>query len=75
MPSAEIFGAIVIIAIVFFVVAIFFSFIPLGLWISAIAAGVKVGLGSLIGMRLRKVRPAKIINPLIKGNKAGLSLQ
>ncbi len=74
MPSAGIFGAIVVIALLFLVIAVLFSFIPLGLWISAIAAGVKVGLGSLIGMRLRKVRPAKIINPLIKGNKAGLNL-
>jgi len=70
----ELFGTIVLIAVIFLVIALFFSFIPLGLWISAIAAGVKVGLGSLIGMRLRKVRPAKIINPLIKGNKAGLNL-
>ncbi|WBW97562.1 flotillin-like protein FloA [Oceanirhabdus sp. W0125-5] len=74
MPGTGIFGLIVGIAILFFIIAIFFSFIPLGLWISAIAAGVKVSLGSLIGMRLRKVRPAKIINPLIKGNKAGLNL-
>ena len=36
---------------------ILFSFVPVGLWISAIAAGVKVTLISLIGMRLRRVTP------------------
>ena len=45
---------------------IILSFIPIGLWISALAAGVKVGIVDLIGMRLRRVSPVKIMNPLIK---------
>jgi len=36
------------------------------LWISAYFSGVKVGLGTLIGMRLRRVSPRQIIQPLIK---------
>lgn len=55
-------------------VAIIFSFIPVGLWISALAAGVKIGIITLIGMRLRRVPPAKIVNPLIKAQKAGLNV-
>ena len=51
---------------------VLFSFIPVGLWISALAAGVKVGLINLIGMRLRRVPPNKIVLPLIKATKAGL---
>ena len=51
-----------------------FSFIPVGLWISAMAAGVRVGIVTLIGMRLRRVPPARIVNPLIKADKAGLSI-
>lgn len=51
-----------------------FTFIPLGLWISALAAGVRVSIITLIGMRLRRVPPHKIVNPLIKADKAGLSL-
>ena len=39
----------------------FFWIVPVGLWISAIAAGVKVNIGSLVGMRLRRVPPQKII--------------
>jgi uncharacterized protein YqfA (UPF0365 family) len=54
--------------------AVFFSFVPIGLWISAMAAGVKVGLFNLVGMRIRRVIPARIINPLIKATKAGLEL-
>jgi len=55
-------------------VVIIFSFIPVGLWISALAAGVRVGIFTLIGMRLRRVPPARIVNPLIKADKAGLNI-
>ncbi len=48
--------------------------VPVGLWIAAIASGVTVRLPNLVGMRLRKVRPARIILPLISANKAGLNL-
>ncbi|MCG9969465.1 flotillin-like protein FloA [Pelotomaculum terephthalicicum JT] len=55
-------------------VVVIFSFIPVGLWISALAAGVRVGIVTLIGMRLRRVPPARIVNPLIKADKAGLNI-
>jgi uncharacterized protein YqfA (UPF0365 family) len=48
--------------------------VPVGLWIAAIASGVRVKLTSLVGMRLRKVRPPGIILPLISATKAGISL-
>ena len=47
---------------------------PDGMWISALAAGVKVGLFNLVGMRLRRVPPHKIVMPLIKAIKAGLDM-
>ncbi len=55
-------------------IAVFFNFVPIGLWISAIAAGVNVGIFNLIGMRLRRVPASKIVLPLIKANKAGLDV-
>lgn len=58
--------------VVFFI--ILFSFVPIGLWISALAAGVNVSIMTLIGMRLRRVSPSKIIMPLIKAQKAGLDV-
>jgi len=63
-------------ALLLFIVllTLFFNFIPVGLWISAISAGVKVRLWSLVGMRLRRVKPSRVINPLIKGTKAGLNV-
>jgi uncharacterized protein YqfA (UPF0365 family) len=51
------------------------SFIPVRLWIEAIFSGVKIGLGSLIGMRLRKVSPPAVIRPQIAATKAGLALR
>ena len=58
-----------------FVLLLFFLyFVPVGLWITAIFSGVRVGLGTLIGMRLRKVNPGDIVRPLISATKAGLDL-
>jgi uncharacterized protein YqfA (UPF0365 family) len=68
-----IFAAVIaIVAIV--AIALFFYFVPLGLWITAIFSGVRVGIGTLVGMRLRKVDPAAIIRPLISATKAGMTL-
>ena len=65
-------GFLFILAIV--VIGIFLHFVPIGLWISALAADVHVGIFTLIGMRMRRVPPAKIVMPLIKANKAGLEV-
>ncbi|HSJ09220.1 MAG TPA: flotillin-like protein FloA [Longimicrobiales bacterium] len=48
--------------------------VPVRLWIEAVSAGVHVGLGDLIGMRLRKVNPAAVVRPLINATKAGINL-
>ena len=64
-------SVIIIVAAIIFLV-IFFSFVPVGLYISARASGVKVGIGQLVAMRIRKVVPSRIVNPMIKATKAGL---
>ena len=66
--------AIIIIVVVAVLLILFFSFVPLGLWISARASGVSVGILQLVGMRVRKVVPSRIVNPLIKATKAGLEV-
>jgi uncharacterized protein YqfA (UPF0365 family) len=48
--------------------------VPVRLWIEASFAGVRVGLGDLVGMRLRKVSPASVVRPMIAATKAGLHL-
>ena len=67
-------GKYIILGIIVVLVIGFFSLVPMGLWISAVASGVKVGVIHLIGMRLRRVRPAYIVMPMIKATKAGLKL-
>lgn len=54
--------------------SVFLHFVPIGLWISALAADVHVGIFTLVGMRMRRVPPSKIVMPLIKANKAGLGV-
>jgi uncharacterized protein YqfA (UPF0365 family) len=48
--------------------------VPVRLWVTALASGVRVSMGSLIGMRLRKIHPPSIVYPLISSSKAGLPL-
>ncbi|MBS1505063.1 MAG: flotillin-like protein FloA [Bacteroidetes bacterium] len=52
----------------------FMYFVPVGLWITAIFAGVRITIGELIGMRIRKVPPGVIVNSLITATKAGLQV-
>jgi uncharacterized protein YqfA (UPF0365 family) len=70
-------GAIFVIAIVIVVIvflAIILSYVPVMLWISALAAGIRVSIFTLVGMRLRRVTPSKVIIPLIKAQKAGINV-
>ena len=68
-------GEIVLLCVIGLLVVLFFVFIPVGLWISAVAANVRVGIFDLVGMRLRRVAPGKIVFPLIKATKAGLTVK
>ncbi len=65
---------IVLIGIIALLIVLFFAVVPVGLWVSSLAANVKISIFNLIGMRLRRVKPAKIVMPLIKARKAGLNL-
>lgn len=65
---------IAVLTIAFLLIVFFLYFVPVGLWITAIFSGVRVGLGTLIGMRLRKVNPGDIVRPYISASKAGLPL-
>ncbi|MEN6413321.1 MAG: flotillin-like protein FloA [Veillonellales bacterium] len=67
-------GPVLMLLLILVGISVFLHFVPLGLWISAIAAGVRVGILTLVGMRLRRVPPAQIVLPLIKANKAGLDV-
>jgi uncharacterized protein YqfA (UPF0365 family) len=63
---------IIVVALIF--LGILLSFVPVMLWISALAAGVRISIFTLVGMRLRRVTPSRVVNPLIKAHKAGLNV-
>jgi uncharacterized protein YqfA (UPF0365 family) len=63
------------IVVVFLAIIAFFVFLyyfPFGLWISARAAGVPLGIFSLLRMRLMRVPPSVIVSSLITATKAGV---
>ena len=65
---------LILFAIVIFLF-LFTYFIPVGLWVTAYFAGVKVAIfRDLVGMRLRKVPPRAIVQPKISATKAGLDV-
>ena len=65
---------IIVSVLVLVLLVVFFTVIPVGMWISAVASGVKISVFSLVGMKLRRVRPIFIVRPMIKATKAGLKL-
>src|SRR5690554_995910 len=71
----EVLAPFIFLVIVILFVVVLFTFVPVGLWVSALAAGVKVGLFNLIGMRLRRIVPNRIVLPLIKAEKAEIDVQ
>lgn len=71
MPELVLY-VVIAFAVVLFLMLL--NFVPLGLMISAWAAGVHVGLFTLVGMRLRRVPPARIVLPKIKASKAGIDV-
>ena len=62
--------AVLALALIYF----FARFFPVGLWISAMASGVRVRISILIGMRFRRISPGDVVRPLIKATKAGLNI-
>jgi uncharacterized protein YqfA (UPF0365 family) len=75
MDEAAVFAIIIAAGVAVALIGLFLYFVPLGLWITAIFSGVRVGLGALIGMRLRKIPPGDIVRPLINATKAGIDLE
>ncbi|WP_093310192.1 flotillin-like protein FloA [Tindallia californiensis] len=74
MPIETLIGLIITLAVILVILSVFLSFFPIGLWITAMFSGVRIGIFTLVGMRFRRVRPSSIVNPLIKATKAGLEM-
>jgi len=71
----ELLAPVLVATLIIVVLFIFFTFIPVGLWITAFFSGVRVSLGTLVGQRLRRIPPARIILPMIKSFKAGIPVE
>jgi len=73
MPTGDIINLFIVFSVIA-VIAVIAWAVPVRLWIEAISADVQIGIGQLIGMRLRKVSPPAVVRPLIWATKAGLQL-
>lgn len=71
MPFVVILMALAAIFIISFM-GVFFYF--LGIWIRALMSGARVSIWSLVGMKLRRIPPALIVDARIQLVKAGLAL-
>jgi len=68
--------SLIIIIAIAFIIILFLYFIPVRLYIAAIASGVKIKIfQDLIGMRLRRVPPSIIVNAMIAAAKAGVAVE
>ncbi len=65
---------LLLVLVILIVLAVFFRYVPLGLWITALASGVPVKISTLVGMRFRRIPPQQMVNAFIQGRKAGLDV-
>src|SRR5271165_255925 len=69
--SVGLFIIVLLLIIAFFV---FLYYVPLGLWVRAAAAGVRLGIFSLFRMRVIGIPPSVIVDSLIMARKAGIDV-
>ncbi|SDC72285.1 Uncharacterized protein YqfA, UPF0365 family [Paenibacillus sp. UNCCL117] len=74
MIDTGVISMLILVVVVIIALSVFFTFVPVMLWIAALASGVRIGIITLVAMRLRRVIPSRIVNPLIKATKAGLDV-
>ena len=65
----------IIMGLIFVLVVVFFTMVPIGLWITARFSGVKISMASLVAMRFRRLSPSKIVNAMIKSHQAGIHIE
>ncbi len=64
--------ALIVIAVLAIVLA--FILVPFNIWFRALVSGAPVSISRLVGMRLRKIKVAMIVDAYITGKKAGLDI-
>ncbi len=73
--SLGVIGLIILLIIAVIVLGLIIYMIPVRHWIAAMFSGVPVGIFALVGMRLRRVPPAEIVDALIQVRKAGIDVR
>ena len=69
-------GTIFPLTVLIIVIVFLFSyFIPVRLWLAAMASGSRVSLFTLVGMRIRRIPPRVIVEPRISATRAGIDLE
>lgn len=66
--------ALIILAVVLVILAVFFALVPVGTWFRALVSGARISMGRLIGMRLRRINIRMIVEAYINAVKAGLEI-
>ncbi|WP_159883837.1 flotillin-like protein FloA [Paenibacillus puerhi] len=74
MVDTGLISMLILVVVIIIALSVFFTFVPVMLWVAALASGVRIGIITLVAMRLRRVIPSRIVNPLIKARKAGLDV-
>ena len=64
-------GLVVIVGVIFAIMFLYF----LNIWVKAVAAGAHISIFNLLGMKLRGIPPALIVNVKIMAVKAGLQVE
>lgn len=67
-------GLVVGIILMILAIIVFFIVVPVSIWFRALVSGAPVSMGKLVGMRLRKIKIAMIVEAYITGRKAGLNI-
>ncbi len=65
---------LIIVALAVIFLAVFLSFVPVGVWFQAHSCGFPIKLIDLIGMKFRKINPKPIVEAAIKLKLAGITI-
>ncbi len=67
-------GLVVGIVLIVLAIILFFVMVPISTWFRALVSGAPISMAKLVGMRLRKIKIAMIVDAYITGKKAGLNI-
>ena len=67
-------GTAIVVFLALIAFFVFLYYFPIGMWIRTIAAGVPLGIVSLVRMRLIGIPPSVIVTNYVRARKAGLDL-